>query len=288
MAGHYMLMYDDDQDCLVPMVWQDTDNPEVKNFSMRMAGDFPVRSLRYGLVLWKAYTEAGLDAEVALLVNDHQFQSKSFQPKDHDKIKGRGGELRRQYYRDSDPIPLSFRQLLNDIDAEADDVIMRRDDPTRASKEVLPRTTPFFSERVLRNRFDDKTEQLLIDDTRFEKRSFENRKSEFYYRPEIGNEDLCLTQDGNCSCSGEVIQFTEELCKEDVTNVVFFSPSECIRPVNAGIQAALYLNYEYRDSEMKVTTVSGIGGMGISEEPGETDPIEVMVHTQGDVKDSVS
>ena len=51
VAGHYMLMYDDLADALVPMVYQDSRNPRVVVLSKQMAGEFPLSSFEHGLRL---------------------------------------------------------------------------------------------------------------------------------------------------------------------------------------------------------------------------------------------
>ena len=53
VAGHFMLMYDNKNDCLVPMIYQDAQNEEVENFSREMAGDFPINTFKLGLSLFK-------------------------------------------------------------------------------------------------------------------------------------------------------------------------------------------------------------------------------------------
>lgn len=276
MAGHYMLMYDEDKDRLVPMVWQDATNPTVEKASKDMAGDFPLRSFKYGLDLWQKGQKQDSHVEIVLLINDHQFQSSHFRA-NYDQPKGRGGELRKEYYRRSDNFPQSFRRLLSERGLEKSTVLLSNNDSDRDvhfdehDATILSPESVFFSEQHLRRRFDRNTRKKLSNDPCFEINRLSRGGYELFYHPEGSSSRLCLTDptkdeeestETDCGCSGEVIQFLIKLSEEGFTNTIMFVPSECEQAVKNGVQAALYVLDRYYDSAMKVITVAGIGGMG--------------------------
>jgi hypothetical protein len=293
MAGHYMLMYDEDQNQLIPMVWQDATNPTVEKASKDMAGDFPLRSFKYGLDLWKKGQEQNSHVEIVLLINDHQFQSSYFR-NNYDQPKGRGGELRKEYYRRSNNFPQSFRRLLSERGLEKSTVMLSNNDADRDDHfnehdaTILPPESVFFSEQHLRRRFDRRTRKELSKDPCFEINRLSRGCYDLFYLPEGSPNRLCLTDptkdeedstETDCGCSGEVIQFLIELNKRGFTNAILFVPTECARAVNSGVQAALYTVDRYHNSQMKVATVTGIGGMGSFDSREEPPDMEVKEHT---------
>lgn len=98
IGGHFMLFYDRTVDELKPVIWQELDNDNEIKFAQQNAGNFPTRSFIYSIGLYKLFQKSKAESGLILLVNDHKFQSKNFQPNIIEHVKGRGGELRKKFF----------------------------------------------------------------------------------------------------------------------------------------------------------------------------------------------
>lgn len=290
MAGHYMLMYDNEQNCLVPMVWQDTENSLVESVSRKMAGSFPLRSFRYGLDLWQKGQDLDSHVQIALLINDHQFQSSYFREINYDQPKGRGGELRKEYYRRSNNLPQAFVQLLRKRGLDKSEILLSNNNMDRDASydeddaSILPPESVFFSEQHLRRRFDRHTRQELSEDPRFKITRLDEGGYDLFYYPAGSTQEFCLTEQSDsidgitqsgCGCSGEVIEFLIELSNRGFGNIILFVPHECAGAVNVGVQAAVDVISRYYNLNIKVTTVTGVGGMGSFNIRGKLESLQV-------------
>ena len=275
VAGHFMLAYSPLSDELVPMVWQDLSEPALQDFSKRMVGDFPMRTFQYGVDVWEASDGA---ADLVLLVNDHKFQSPSFQPALRNHLRGRGGALRRDFYRDhGSTLPDSFSTHLTQRGLSASDLL--RVAEHEGTTLPLDGASIYTSEQVLRNRFDDKTRARLLEDSAFSSDGRPGAKSQIYYSPSYAANQICLTKDGSCDCSGEVLELYRDLAAKGYERVVLFSPDECSDPVNVGTEAGLYVLSLQGDYLRDVTIIWGLGGMAAQpSSPSTQDPVYVRRH----------
>jgi len=269
VGGHFILLYDTSEEKLKPMVWQDLSKPEHVEYAKMMAGDFPMRTFNYSLQLYQAYQKAGHDSGLVLLVNDHKFQH-------HNKaVNGKGGELRKGYYKKEGAIPLAYKHILKENNIDPEKVLISNNNPRRQKTNLLPKLTFFYSEQSLRNRFDDFTKKELLKDRMFDEGGNEGERNLIFHSQEQ-HSDICLTQNGNCECAGEVIEFILDLLKRDLKQVIFFVPDECSKAVNNGVEAALYIYEQQTTKPCNVLVVAGIGGMVFNFD--KIDAIELIAH----------
>lgn len=83
-----------------------------------------------------------------------------------------------------------------------------------------------------------------------------------YYESAAQGHYICLTENGTCACSAEVIELIIDLLNREMKEIIFFVPNECISSVDNGIMAALNI----KGQSARVLTVSNFGGMGFNEE----------------------
>lgn len=260
VAGHYMLMYDELEKKLVPMIWQDSNNKEVIERSKSLAGNFPVDSLKLGLMLFQKYAKLSLTPKIVLAVNDHHFHSgvmiKRFNQDDIPQLK-------RDYYRLNHSIPNSYLNLIAKFNLKLENVFLKNH-KKRNEKEILPSETILFSEQVYRNRFDKYIRPALRKDSSFFEKRSQKGKPNLYFKGLTNSKNFCLTETGECGCSGEVILFVLDLFNKGFFNIIFITPSECSNPVNSGIEVAMYLNSKEKENcIMNIFTINNLGGMGV-------------------------
>lgn len=260
VAGHYMLMYDDQADALVPMIYQDTSNPRVYDFSRKMAGTFPLRTFMLGLQIKKIYAARAIPTQVSLIVNDHIFQTAGWSSQNLCS-KQSTGDLRHNYYRQRYPLPKSFFKVLQSAGLTSE-VILDNNNSTRTPADILPKNTRLFSEQALRNHFDQRTRLELRKLPIFAEVREPGGKSTLMFVRDNASSSICLTENGDCGCSGELIEFFIRIAARKWTSLIFFVPDECQLPASAGIQAFLHLPEQYRDIIASIYLVSGMGGMG--------------------------
>jgi hypothetical protein len=279
VAGHFMLMPDplSPGQHLVPMVWQDATSEPVRVQSAAHAGDFPVRSFGYGLQLHCALAQRGAPSRVVILVNDQKWQQASFLPDDIRGCVADAGDARQRFYRQRSPLPPSFTRILEEHGA-GEGAFLDNSNPLRSRTDILPKGTFFFSERALRNKFDTYTREEILRDQRFRAEPRPNGGSNLVFRPAGFREEFCLTEDdGQCGCSGEVLQFLAELNEAGVGVLVFFVPEECFSLVMRGVEAGLHYLAQRGDFQLRrVISIGGVGGSGVRATPGEAAPIRVV------------
>ena len=274
IAGHFMLMYDDKANGLVPMVHQDATNPKVKEFSQKMAGDFPLRTFKLGVNLVKLFKSKGFASKLALIVNDHIFQTDGWSLQNL-RDKNRAGELRHDFYRQKYPLPKSFFSELGSADLGTE-AIVDNNNSARTPADILPKTTRLFSEQALRNYFDQNTRLELRQSPMFTEVAQSGTKSKLMFGGESLGHTVCLTEGGDCGCSGELIEFFVRLSAKSLNALIFFVPDECKLAVEAGVKAFLHTPSHCRGNVTRVLTVHGLGGMGISS--SKSTVIHLTVH----------
>lgn len=244
LAGHFMLFYDPMADALVPMICEELVDPKLRKIAEKYADNFPSKSFNFGLQLIKLYGDISVSAKVLLLVNDHKFQSGNFQPELKPSYIGRGGELRKSYYATNDQIPNIFVEQIREAGLCAEDIIIRNDDLGRGGRATLPPRTVFYSEQMLRKRFDRNTKKRLLNHPSFSVKNTNNvLKTELVFRdPNLPGIEYCLTDEGDCDCSSEVLQLISELERiaKATTDLIMFIPIECYALVNRGVLAGMH------------------------------------------------
>lgn len=259
VGGHYMLLYDKATDALRPVISQELDTEGQKKFAEQNAGNFPVRSFRYSLELYKIFQGRKVESGLVLLINDHKFQSSNFQPDVVATVNGRGGELRKNYFN-KNIIPGCYAEILELEKVSKEIFLIDNSNNQRQSSDLLPKQSWFYSEQKLRNRFDDFIKPELMKKGNIRQDVIGN-KVELYFESPNHSNDFCLTESGSCACSAEVIEFISNLLNRGMNEIIFFVPNECAVPVDNGVMAALNI----RAKQGKVLTVSNFGGMGFNE-----------------------
>lgn len=261
VAGHFMLMYDDETNRLVPMVHQDATNPKVKELSHKMAGDFPLRTFKLGVNLVKHYQSKEIASKLALIVNDHIFRTDGWSLQNL-KDKNRAGDLRHDFYRQKYPLPKSFFAELRSTGLQTD-ALLDNNNAARTPVDILPKNTRLFSEQALRNYFDQNTRLELRKSELFAEVQQNGTKSKLMFVGDTGGNSVCLTDNGDCGCSGELIEFFVRLSSRELKTIVFFVPDECKRAAELGIKAFFHTPSECRGDLACIYVVHGLGGMGI-------------------------
>lgn len=274
VAGHFMLMYDDQADRLVPMVYQDATNPKVELLSKEMAGDFPLRTFKLGLSLVKSYQGKSIFPKLVLIVNDHIFQTEGWSTQGL-KDKDKAGSLRQSFYRQKYPLPKSFFREIKEAGLSTE-IILENNNAGRIS-DILPKTTRLFSEQALRNYFDQYRRNELRRLPLFTEVTRAGTKSKLLFKATREGPDVCLAEDGECGCSGELIEFFIRLAAKSFKQIIFFVPDECKIAVDVGIRAFLHTPSEYTSDLKSVYVVHGLGGMGINDT--KNGPFEVTIHS---------
>lgn len=259
VGGHYMLLYDKATDELKPVIWQEVETEGQKKFAEQNAGNFPVRSFRYSLELYKKFQNRKVESGLILLINDHKFQSSNFQPDVVASVNSKGGELRKSYFS-KNVIPGCYAEVLEEEKVSKENFLIDNSNNQRKSSDLLPKQCWFYSEQKLRNRFDDFVKPELMKQGNIRQDVIGN-KVELYFESPNHSNDFCLTENGSCACSAEVIEFISNLLNRGMNEIIFFVPNECAVPVDNGVLAALNI----KAKQAKVLTVSNFGGMGFNE-----------------------
>lgn len=275
IAGHFMLMYDDHANCLVPMVYQDATNSKVEKSSFEMAGEFPLGSFRLGLRLVQSLQENEALPKLVLIVNDHIFQTPSWSLQGlSDKNQARN--LRYKFYRQKYPLPKSYFRELKAVGLTTES-ILDNNNSGRIS-DILPKQTRLFSEQALRNYFDQYRRLKLRELPLFREVTQAGTKRKLLFEEKVGGLSVCLTEEGECGCSGELIEFFIRLSRKQLTKIIFFIPDECNMAANAGVKAFLNTPKEYRKNIDLIYVISGLGGMGRCFNKDKSQPIVVNIH----------
>jgi hypothetical protein len=259
VGGHFMLLYDKTDDDLKPVIIQEFEKENLKMFAKQFAGNLPLSSFKFSVELFKNFKKQNIESGIILLVNDHKFQSVNFQPDIVSSIKGRGGELRKEYFS-RNIIPNCYIQVLDSERISVDHILIDNNDIKRHSSDLLPKKSWFYSEKRLKNRFDYFVKIQLMKRGIIREDIIGDKVELFYESPNNGN-NFCLTENGSCACSAEIIEFITNLLGRNINEIFIMVPDECVSAVDNGIFAALNICEVFA----KVTTITGFGGMGIDE-----------------------
>ena len=232
LGGHYILLYNQQNKQLYPAIWQDTEMGDSTEMSKTLAGDFPVESFKFAMEIRNEKLKKKENAYLTILVNDHFFQSQVTNTilRDHNNIDF--GLIKTKYYAEAFIPEVYINQLINE---NYNSVFCKN--TLKKSKYFHPF---LFSETSLRNKFDRKLKYELAKKEGFFLNKKDNMKSELFYN-NIEGTVSCLTQDGSCGCSGEVIQYVYELFGAKHNSMVLLVPYECFNSVCVGVEAVLNL-----------------------------------------------
>jgi hypothetical protein len=258
VGGHFMLLYDKIEDDLKPMIVEELGNEKHREFAKYYAGDFPVLSFQYSLELFHYLENKNIPSEIILLVNDHKFQGKNFQTDIESLIvSGKCGELRKKYYKEN-KIPETYKEILKSKKIDPHKIFAINKNVKRTENDLLPKESWFYSEHKLRKRFG---KYILPNLLKREEVNLIKHENEIIYQNPTKNVGICLTENGSCGCSAEVIELISNLQEKDVKEIIMFVPSECGDAVNNGIEAALNINGKVA----KVTSITGFGKTSMNE-----------------------
>lgn len=231
MGGHYILIYNDIGKRLEPAIWQENSIDHIKQLSLMIAGNFPLRTFNLALRIRNEHEQRGFTGLIALLVNDHLFQSKAFS-----NIKNKNNVdwgLQKQIYFKSQDIPEIYNKIIANHNINKERVFIKNTlINSRYYNPIL------FSETALRKKFDRKLKASLSISKGFYLKQLANAKSELYFKGLEGNYK-CLTEEGACGCSGEVMQFIWEILQTENDCLIMFVPQECYDSVCIGVEAFL-------------------------------------------------
>ena len=231
IGGHYMLFYDKSSDSLKPLIKEDLSLESHKQFAYLHTSGFPEKSMDIAITLHKSLNSMNVFNKFAFIVNDHKFQSKNFQSNISDKIAGRTAELRKKYYANNS-IPDYYKRIFDVNGIDYSDTVQKYIIKDIKKEDNLQEEVYFYSEQRLRNKFDRNLKEKLTYDGKI-KKMVSGTGFELYYCG-FNNSDICLTEDGGCGCSGEVMEFINELYLLGYSNFYFFVPDECQVAVNNG------------------------------------------------------
>ena len=258
VGGHFMLFYDKESNMLKPVIWQELTNQQHIQFAKLQAGNFPLDSLKYSIELYKINMIKDIKSGVILMVNDHKFQSYNFQPDIIELVQGRGGDLRKEYFH-KNIVPECYLEEIKNNSIQINDILIHNDNIKRKANELLPKKSWYYSETRLKNRFEYYVQDDLLAQGKIKKESTSNG-NEIVFETSNLNDEICLSENGSCSCSAELIEFVHNVFDRGFTEIVIFVPNECASAVDGGILASLQI-YNIKG---KVWTVSNFGGMGVT------------------------
>ena len=266
LAGHFMLCYDVGTDALVPMIWQDLRDTDLVTSAKRFAGNFPIRSFDCGVRLAVNIQGQGAYPKIIMLVNDHKFQTGEFDPTQFEAFHGRGGELRRDFYKRYANLPASLEQIRMKLGVDSS-ILLENNSKKRSRQDILPEETTYFSEQVLRRKFERKTRQFMQSLPEVVEAPNKGPRSELLLLANGGlgaGAELCLTEEGACGCSGETVQLLLELDRKNrFSQLVLLVPDECEWQVKGGVLAGMHLHDQLGLEGLKtVCVISGLGGSG--------------------------
>lgn len=247
-----MLFYDRNRDELVPLIPEDL-NGEQKKFAELFAGNFPINSFSQSLSLLQYLDSINVESKLVLIVNDHKFQSRNFQQNIATLINGRTNELRKAYYG-KNTIPVSYSILLRNHNL-SENVIQQYFVQNKQKQEAVKKHGFFFSEQRLRNKFEKHLREKLLNEGKVRKVDIHG-SIEIHYEGFL-NSDICLTENGSCGCSGEIMEFIYELSALGYNEVYFFIPAECREAANNGCAVVTHI----LETPMTITTIHGAEGI---------------------------
>lgn len=236
MAGHYILFYRHATDQLVPLMNSniDPDNEDEQRY-VADVGDFPEASFAIAVRLVASFCHVPI--KLALLVNDRQLKLFQEELPDEKKLT----RLRHDYYRQSDPLPDAFRQILCQYPTVVDP--MERNDERRRPDSTLPSKTVFFSENVLKNRFERYGKTWSQKFPGFTWTSGVIGPPRLLFNTPFNGRPLCLLEESrlgdSCGCTGVMLEFLSALAQRGAKNILLFIPDECRLQVDESVKATM-------------------------------------------------
>lgn len=249
LGGHFLLLYDDIDNKLAPSIWQEQKHQHLVQTSKILAGEFPISSFEFALDLVCARSKL---TQIALLVNDHYYQTNYFNRLAGGKLFEHSKFLRHDYYHKAQ-IPLLYFKLIVERNIEQENIFIKN--TLTGSSNYHPY---LFSETSLRKKFDKKLKKELAQFNSFSL-EMSNSKTELFFHSDNKN-SFCFTDNGSCGCSGEVFQFICELSSLKTESIVLLVPQECYESVCMGIEAVIsYFQSKMLLNNIAFFVVSGFG-----------------------------
>ena len=255
VGGHYLLIYNSILDKLVPAILEENNDITTKDISKILVGNFPVQSYEFAVQFVVNKIQKNETAKISLLVNDHLFQSKSLQFLNQKKISNWGG-YKEDYYKNAN-IPDIYYDILKQHDLNPDNIFLNN-----TLKKSIYYHPNLFSETSLRKKFTKSLKKSLILLDSFYTKQISNFSSELFF---VGDNkaSICLTEDGSCGCSGEIMQFVKEINTYKYESLVILVPQECYSSVCIGIQAiSKFLNSTQNSDAKHITDYIVVTGFG--------------------------
>ena len=84
--------------------------------------------------------------------------------------------------------------------------------------------------------------------------------------------DICLSDDGECGCSGEVIQMMLEILQiEKKVNLLLMVPEDCYQSVSIGVESFLHYKsmYDNIKGNCKIIVSTGFNELNSNQEDSE-------------------
>jgi len=230
LGGHYILLYNDIDDCLEPAIWEENKADHLKELSKIVAGDFPLSTFKLALKIRKQIKQLKDDSSIALLINDHFFQSNSLSFKTSNRLKGNWDEYKFMYFKNA-KLPEVYNNIVEQYHVEINSAIF----PNTLIHSKYYHSL-LFSETSLRKRFEKRLKKELSNSKNFYLNNSYNEKSKLFYKGEEGNL-TCLSENGSCGCSGEVMQFIMEVYSKNNNSLIMMVPQDCYESVCVGVEA---------------------------------------------------
>lgn len=255
LGGHFLLDYEINSNSLKPMIISDAPNKYFEETTKVEAGNFPEESLDYSLEILEKFSPE-IDINIFLLVNDHKFPT-VWAKGAREKIP----DLRRKYYRNPKAIPSSYIDKISSKGLKPSNVLLENKNEKRKADEVLPKSTFLFSEYIYRKQFDRTLKNKILELDNFYSIENNGGKREIFFKTD-DIEDHCIVQEGDCGCSGEIMQVIYDMVTNyDMKNLILFIPNSCASAVSGGIKSILYfLEKALKIKDIKISMIVGLKG----------------------------
>jgi hypothetical protein len=250
-----MLAYSAALNCLAPLTRSDLPPGTIANQEALLedVSDFPEVTFELGARIIARIGSSRV--KLALLVNDRQLLRFQDNLPPAEEL----GRLRERYYRQERALPSSFQEFL-DVCGLTEDCMVRND--AKRAKGTLPSVTLFFSEQVLKRRFETYRKGTLASKEGFRWTSGAMGSPKLIYQPKGYAGRLCLlntSEDGEaCGCSGVMVEFLLALADRGYENLLLFIPDECRAQVHESIVATMQSIFRF-DSITAVWAEAGRG-----------------------------
>ena len=252
LGGHYLLDYDPENKELKPLIYDEKRKDAFNRRAWELTGHFPVATFEYAVDLNKYANRKKADSRIMLLINDHQFPAGLMA----EKVKI--AELRTRYYR-ANQIPPAFEDILMKNELQKNKVLLENKDSFRFPVPEDEKSF-LFSEYKYRKKFDRSLKKKLLEyDEFFYAKERSNGKTDIYLK-NYPLHHTCLTEGGNCGCSGEVMEFIHQrYIRDGMRNFVLFVPASCNNAVSTGLIAiAIYLKKALGAKDFRAILVSDL------------------------------